>query len=210
MGPSSPSQLPPHKAQGVGNERYGPRRLELALRVRAQLERLGVDWFLDGGTLLGAWRNGRVIPHDDDFDMALYLPRFGGVPQLHQLQRSLSVPAPYAVRVVTTYAYKLEIYDSRSEAFTLPPRYGGADFHTVTVDLQIMTLGRDGLARHLHDMLGHAAVPPEVLLPTGEIECEGHRFRSPHDVEAFLQAQYGYLGTDARFDPASGKYVPRT
>jgi hypothetical protein len=37
--------------------------------------------------------------------------------------------------------------------------------------------------------------------------CEGHAFNAPSDPTLFLQAQYGYLGTDARFDPASKKYV---
>lgn len=201
------TELPSHKASGVGNDRYGKQRVALALLVKAALDAAGVAWFLDGGTLLGAYRSGTLIAHDDDFDLAVYYPAFRGERDLRELQALVQLPVPYATRIVTSYGQKVECFDATSETFTLPPHYGGADFHTVTVDLQVMTDAGDDSVVYLHDLLTHVRVPRDALLPTREIVCEGHRFNCPHDTVRFLEAQYGYLGADARFDPATKKYV---
>jgi hypothetical protein len=201
------TELPSHKARGVGNDRYGEARLSLALLVRAALEATDIPWFLDAGTLLGAYRNGKLIAHDDDFDIAVYFPVFRGEADLGELQRRIALPPPYDTRIVTRYGQKIEVFDSTSERFVLPPQYKGADFHTVTVDLQVMTDAPDGSVVYLHDLLQHVHVPADAVLPTAQIRCEGHLFDSPHDTPRFLQAQYGYLGTDARYDPKSKKYV---
>jgi hypothetical protein len=100
----------------------------------------------------------------------------------------------------------VEVFDPNSATFTLPPQYGGANFHTVTVDVQLMTDAADGVV-YLHDMLAHVVVPRSAIAPTGTLILDGHPFNCPHDVEAFLEAQYGYLGTDAVFDPQTKKYV---
>jgi hypothetical protein len=201
------TELPSHKPRGVGNDVYGQARLTLALRVRDVLEPLGVAWFLDAGTLLGAYRNGRLIPHDDDFDMAVYLPQYDGVQMLNDLAGRLTIGAPYRCRTITSYAQKLEIFDSSSPRFVLPAEYRGADFHAVTVDLQVVTDGEDDSLVYLHDLMDHIRASRGAALPPGEILCEGHRFRAPRDPAGFLEALYGYLGEDARFDPSTKKYV---
>lgn len=37
------------------------------------------EYFMENGTLLGAWRSGKFIPHDDDFDFGLLVPSCEGV-----------------------------------------------------------------------------------------------------------------------------------
>ena len=198
--------IPAHKALGVGSDIYGTARLELAKLVKPVLDHTGLTWCLDGGTLLGAYRDGKQIPHDDDFDMALYLPDFEEA-DLVTLQTKIAplLPTPYQVRIVTSYAHKLEVFDSTSSTFMLPAQYQGTDFHTVTVDIQIMTDAPVGVI-YVHDMLGHVRVPKDAIMPTGEIICDGHMFNSPHNIVSFLEAQYGYIGTDAVFNSKTKMY----
>ena len=204
--------IPDHKPTGVGNDLHGPARLELAKPVRDALNSMGAVWFLDAGTLLGAWRDQTLIPHDDDFDTAIYLPIFRGEQDLLELKTEIerTLPDPYAVRVVTSYAQKIEVYDPNSECFILPEAYyGGADFHTVCVDIQVMTDGDDDTVIYLHHLMGHINVPRSFLEPTGEIKVEGETFAAPYDVVGFLKALYGYTGADCEFDPVTKKYVKR-
>jgi hypothetical protein len=42
--------------------------------IMHNIKRLGVEPFLNSGTLLGYFRDGRPIIHDDDFDLGLWLP----------------------------------------------------------------------------------------------------------------------------------------
>ncbi len=201
------SKIPSHKALGVGNDIYGAARLELAKLVKTSLVSVDLTWYLDAGTLLGAYRDGKLIGHDDDFDLAAYVPTFDQA-DLVALQTKIaaSLPAPYQIRVVTSYAQKLEIFDPASSTFELPAQYQGADFHCVTVDIQFMTDARNGVI-YLHDMLDHVRVPKDCITPIGKIACEGHMFDCPHDIVRFLEAQYGYIGTDAVFDTKSKMYV---
>jgi phosphorylcholine metabolism protein LicD len=62
-----------NKEQLIANcKRYHPHRLRLALVVQQMLREFGLDFFLDGGSLMGAYRDGKVIQHDDDWDFALF------------------------------------------------------------------------------------------------------------------------------------------
>jgi hypothetical protein len=204
------TEIPEHKPRNVGNDLYGAARLELAKLVKMALDGAGVVWFLDGGTLLGAHRNAQLIPHDDDFDIAAYFPDFEGQRDLVALEQVMKpvLPEPYRIRIVTSYASKLEIYDPTSDCYLLPmPYYKGADFHTVTVDVQVMTNEPDGDVVYLHDMLQHVRVPKDAIEPTGRIVCAGIAFNCPHRTVRFLEAQYGYIGADARYDKQTKMYV---
>jgi hypothetical protein len=203
-------EIPEHKARDVGSDLYGAARLELASLVKVALDEAGVVWFLDGGTLLGAYRNGEQIAHDDDFDMAIHVPDFEGEKDLVALARRMApyLPAPYEIRAVTSYASKLEVYDRTSRTYLLAKgHYHGADFHTVTVDVQVMTDASDGLVVYLHDMLRQVRVPRDAIVPTGQIRCGGALFNAPHDPVRFLEALYGYIGADARYDERTRMYV---
>ena len=108
----------PRKALGAGCDKWGIQRLELALVVQKLLDDEELTWFIESGTLLGAWRNGKFIPHDDDFDIALILSDDQTVEQLHRLNDKLDklLPAPYKSRVVTSYCDKVWRLHMRAHA----------------------------------------------------------------------------------------------
>ena len=61
-----------YKIKGTGNDIYGKQRLELAVYLKNNiLPNINNKWFIENGTLLGAYRNNKFIDHDDDFDYAI-------------------------------------------------------------------------------------------------------------------------------------------
>ena len=67
----SENKCPPYKVKNSGYDIYGKPRLELALHLKKILNSLDIIWFIENGTLLGAYRNSKFIKHDDDFDIAI-------------------------------------------------------------------------------------------------------------------------------------------
>lgn len=62
------------KKPDSGCEKYGIPRLELASYLRDNiLNKLDKSYFIENGTLLGAYRNQKFIPHDDDFDYGILI-----------------------------------------------------------------------------------------------------------------------------------------
>ena len=141
----------PHKRTDAGCDQWGPQRLHLAKVLKPILDSFAAEnsapWFIESGTLMGAWRNTRFIPHDDDFDVGIlcssdnmetvdallgslqdYIEREFGALQLDE----------YKVRRVTQYCHKLEIYEPALGSYTLlGESYLGCDFHYNTVDVHV-------------------------------------------------------------------------
>lgn len=132
------SKEDPHKLLGAGCDKWGDQRLALALVIQKWIEERGLTWFIDGGTLLGAWRNEKFIAHDDDFDIALIMDGDEPVCDLGHMCDSLlaALPSPYMCRIVSSYSDKVEVFDPTQGKYKLTgAQYHGADFHYVTVDL---------------------------------------------------------------------------
>ena len=217
----SASAADPRKLLGAGCDKWGAERLALAVIVKDWLDKAQHSWFIESGTLLGAWRSGSFIAHDDDFDIALVIVNEDVAGEL-RCQCDLlaaALPAPYECRVTASYCDKIEVFDpTQGDYALLGDQYQGARFHYVTIDLQAYVprpfeegdaqSGQKLVPRYRACPEGHAVVPVyDDCLPVGSCTLEGQVFPTPHDTEAFLRTMYGYLGKGARFDPVTGKYA---
>ncbi len=207
----APQEYNNFKIPGTGCDLYGPQRLALAVHLRDDvLPFIKKSFFIENGTLLGAWRNGKFIPHDDDFDYGVLLDNNhdekDSIKSILKIIQSKLRPC-YECRLVSTYADKIEVYEPALGSYQLSPKYGGADYHYVTVDLQFYRTTAD----NKHEQMYYLGASPPVLesvviLPQGEIVLEEETFPAPNQTHEFLVANYGSLDPAAKYNSKTGKY----
>ena len=101
-----------YKKEDAGCDKYGKQRLELALYLKNNvLSHLTQEWFIENGTLLGAWRNGKFIAHDDDFDYAILINNRNEINDIYEKIKNSLVNSKYELRLISTYSDKIEVYD---------------------------------------------------------------------------------------------------
>ena len=189
---------------------YGPKRVETANAVLKVLEprRSEFEMFLESGTLLGAYRNGKMLPHDDDFDLGIYVPdEESTMPLLESLKAALdyTLPEKYETRIVTSYSKKVEVYQPQFGKYPLRD----TDFHNVSVDVTAFVDDGDGNLRMPHCSYEWSRTRKENIFPLSTILYEGETFPAPQNPEQLLVDMYGYIGEGAVFDPETNKYVPK-
>jgi phosphorylcholine metabolism protein LicD len=189
----------------ANTNKYKKQRLEVASEVAAILNKSAPDlvWFLESGTLLGAWRSGTMIPHDDDVD-------FGLLGTQDDLQRAMDiiskeVSSKYKVRRINTYCHKIEVYDPEQGMFNLTDT---ENFHNVSLDITLFTdVGSHVEHQYFKNGLCDNKYDRAWIEPTVDIAYEGLLFKAPQQSEKFLTELYGYLGPNAVWHKESGKYI---
>lgn len=198
-------------------KKYGPHRVVLSRIVLECLSEHGLDHFIEAGTLMGAWRNGKMIEHDDDFDLAVFVENLKPsqtAPYLAKLADLISAwlqEKKYdnaKCRAVTSYAQKLEFF---------MPEYGkypfrDTDYHNVTCDVTLILPfpgeeQESGQVQHIQST--KIRVPRECLLPVSTIRYEKLDYPAPHNPELYLKSIYGYLGSPAVYNSETGFYEPK-
>ena len=154
-----------------GLEAVRDRAMRLLGLVTAALSAGGIEHWLTYGALLGMVRDGALIAHDNDIDIAI-----AGHPDPRRIAELLE-----AVGVVE---YQLNLVDGRPANHKF--QYGGVEFDLYYVD-------RDGayfrdwwpIDRH------SAASATHLALPLTDLDCGGFVIPAPRDREAYLQHLYG-------------------
>ena len=191
--------------------KYGPLRTKLAEKLKPILnDYKDLNWFLDSGTLLGAHRDGTMLLHDDDFDLGFYLPE-KDVEYMEKLCEHL-IEKGFNARTVHTYATKIEIFDPEYGKYKLQNRIGNPDFHNVTIDLTMYVKTDFKNITFLHEFTEKCeiSIPLDSLFPLTDIEYEKSVWPAPNKTEEFLTSVYGYIGTNAIFNPKTCKYEKKT
>lgn len=147
--------------------------LELLSEVAAALEARGIPYWLDWGTLLGAWRGGALLEHDTDVDL--------GVPARYQAELRARPPEG-----------RWSVRDSRHSLFFHRPVHPVwetlADL--VVLQLQFVDEGPESLA-HQGDP---SAVPRTLVYPLASLPLASRSWPVPAQPGRYLECLYGYLG----------------
>lgn len=144
--------------------------------VLGALTKAGVEPFLAYGTLLGAIREGRLLGHDSDADLA-YVSRH-------------SHPADVALE---SFRLQRRLRELGFHCY----RYSGAAFRVDVVEGDGMVRGLDVFAGFIDDgilyLMGEvgAAFEMDWIYPTSTCRLEGRTFPVPARPEKLLEATYG-------------------
>lgn len=144
--------------------------------LRDLREACGIDAFVAFGALLGAVREGTLIGHDSDADLA-YLSE-------HTHPLDVARESFHLRRVLRRHGY------------TISP-LSAASFKTLFTDADGDTRAIDVFAGFIVDgdfyllPAVNAPLPRSAILPPSEITLHGRRLPGPADPEALLEATYG-------------------
>lgn len=156
----------------------GTELLHSGQRLVDDLQSDGHDVYIVGGTLLGVIRDGGLLPHDDDVDLAYYSkadnPLDIGL-ESYRMERALVDRGYTVVRHSLTHL-EVEFFDAAGQ----PDHY---------VDI-FTGFFRDGLYCQPFALRG-PEVTPEDLVPVRPVEIEGVTFPEPANPEAWLSYAYG-------------------
>lgn len=205
-------------------EKFKPSLLKMGTAVYNMIEKYNAQQsddvkvlkvFISDGTLLGAFRNGRMIPHDYDMDFALY----GTLEDLKRLYEYLVVELKsynsesgvnYIPSYVDTYARKISVDDFDSGTFEGKNREG-IDWCNVNLDIQLLS-DRPGKENEIEpcyyrdDLNTKVTYTKEMILPLRKIQFEGYTLNAPANVEQYLKRNYGCIEKGAVYNAATCKY----
>jgi len=180
----------------------------------------GVDYRLDAGTLLGAYRAGKFIPWDDDVDVCIH---HRDDPRLWDLRAEFRPPyrlirisqlwsidkvIPGLARLWPCRTF-LRLLDTRTQLYIDIAECIEVGNNNIGADkIGFLPLSRFHRPR---DYRGEQLViQRDAVYPLQTIEFEGRRFPAPRDPKAYLQAYYGDdLSPDHVWHEPSGSFVPR-
>lgn len=188
------------------NAQYKQQRLAQLRCVTTILEDAGVPYWIDCGTLLGAYRCNGMIPHDNDTDVAIF-----GDEDFERGRKALEehLPAEYSMKVGTSYSDKLEVNHDASGVF-----YFSADVVTSNVSCDVYKYKQrpNGTLQMQYFKCGvdERQFQHDWVFPLDTVKFEDMTLKCARNKKAYVEEMYGYTGEDFRFDPETQKFVQWT
>ncbi|MFC5338903.1 LicD family protein [Leucobacter denitrificans] len=165
------------KTLELGNPGVQERILDRTEEVIEHLSGMGLRPFIVGGTLLGAIREGALLPHDDDADVA-YFSRFTN-------PVDVAVEGFEIGRNLIELGYELVRHSATHMQLYFRNENGDLDHY---VDVFSAFFTEDGYINQPFHVRGEMS--PEQMLPFSSVEIDGRPFPAPANPESWLIINY--------------------
>ena len=155
-------------------------------KVDALFKERGISYCLDGGTLLGVIREGRLLPWDDDLDFFVPSESAAAIKKLRL--RLLFMGCKLRIRYAKQAVGPIPKGAPRIFKIVTIRRHKG---HRVVIDL-IVKYADD---QNFHWLVGkppvHKKVPRKYYDTYETVDYMGREYPIPSDVENYLECRYG-------------------
>lgn len=177
----------------AGMKQIQDKRLFVLNFVVDLLEKNNIDYWLDGGTLLGAVRHNSFIPWDDDIDIGIFVKDKDKM--LKILEKHLKNDPVYKCVDASTLRnfpencfYKIVGKQNNYEyidifCFDFSTKYKNAIYK------MWWAISNTDTKKYISKP--SYSFSTDVLLPLSNIEFEGRTYKCPHDPLKYVELQYG-------------------
>jgi hypothetical protein len=191
----------------AANRKIHPQIEELLIVVSKILNAAGIEFWIDQGTLLGAYRSGKFIARDSDADIAIRDEQ-----QFASLLPLLTseLPDTYGCERKGSHCKGYRIWLKSGGMFTGTYEGRSIEWPLVACDAMFYQhYAQDNTYVQQYEGFGVNTFlfPQAAIFPLGQIEFEGSMYPCPARVEEYLEIQYGYIGEGASWDPELDRWV---
>jgi phosphorylcholine metabolism protein LicD len=191
----------------AANLKIHPQIRELLSVVADILDKAKVEYWIDQGTLLGAYRSGKFIARDSDADIAIRNEEHFDL-LLNLLTTEL--PNAYGCERKGSHCKGYRIW--LKDGGTFRGSYEGREIEWPLVACDAMFYSyNENDDTYIQQYEGFGVdtflFPPNVIFPLGQVEFENRMYPCPAETERYLEIQYGYIGEGAIWDPSIDRWV---
>jgi phosphorylcholine metabolism protein LicD len=194
---------------------------ELLKKTVAMLERNNIDYYIDGGTLLGAKRDGEIIKWDDDADIII-LGSLKDVEKTDNLDwlkvvggwKLFDTKNEYPVKTWKLHCQNVkknniklsrpQIYKEGSKTYVKGAK---CDYSVPFIDVNVIDYDDDGYLKYIEGNKQYWGTMHKVstVFPLTEIEIRGTKFKAPNNIHQYLMTEYGEYWTVKKYNHGFNK-----
>jgi phosphorylcholine metabolism protein LicD len=191
----------------AANRKLHPQIEELLSVLSDILNTAKIEYWIDQGTLLGAYRHGKFIARDSDADIAIRNEEH--FEALSELLES-KLPSVYGWEIKNHHCRGYRIWLKTGGTFN--GTFEGRDIQWPLVCCDVMFYQYNEEDKtYVQQYQGFGVetsfIPETVIFPLDQIEFEESMYPCPARVEKYLEIQYGYIGENALWDREINKWI---
>ncbi len=191
----------------AANRNIHPQVEELLSVLSDILNFAKIEYWIDQGTLLGAYRHGKFIARDSDVDIAIRNEEhFEALPELLESK----LPSTYGWKIKGDHCRGYKVWLKSGGTFNGIFEGRAIQWPLVVCDVMFYKFNVQNKT-YVQHYQGFGVetffIPETVIFPLNQIEFEGSIYPCPTHIEEYLEIQYGYIGEGAFWDPKVNRWV---